>query len=180
MRPDRQLRVLLAVLAVGGIAVLASYVHGYLAYPDLRWDIWGGIPSWMRPVYAISMFGAAAGFFPFTLFVLMRIDPGRVRLGARFGYGLVVVLYGLVLAGSAAWTPLTYLMLESPSPLVWLAIRAALGVVAVASLGLLFVFLKIEQREPAAWYRLSIAGLALFCWQTVVLDALVWPYYFPL
>jgi hypothetical protein len=180
VRPDRQRNALLAVLAVGGIAVLAGYAHGYLTYPGIRWDIWGGIPSWMRPIYTISMFGAAAGYFPFTLFVVLRLDPQRVRFGSHLGYGLVLLLYGLVLAGSAAWTPLTYMMLESPSPLVWVAIRVVLGVVAAASLGLLVVFLTLEQREPAVWYRLSIAGLALFCWQTVVLDALVWPHFFPL
>lgn len=159
--------------------MLASYAHGYLTHPDIRWDIWGGIPSWLRPVYTLSMFGAALGYFPFTWFVLMRLDPGRVRFGTRLGYELLIFLYALILAGSAAWTPLTYLMLESPSPLVWHAILVALGVVAVASLGLLFAFLKLKQREPVAWYRLSLAGLALFCWQTVVLDALVWSYFFP-
>ncbi len=46
--------------------VLASYVHGYVTNPDIRWDIWGGIPSSLRPVYTVSMLGATAGFFLFT------------------------------------------------------------------------------------------------------------------
>jgi len=55
-----------------------------------------------------------------------------------------------------------------------------LAVVAVASLGLLALFLRSGQREPVTWYRLSVAGLVLFCWQTVVPDGIVWPFYFPL
>ena len=57
---------------------------------------------------------------------------------------------------------------------------AVLAVVAVASLGLLALFLRSGQREPVTWYRLSVAGLVLFCWQTVVPDGIVWPFYFPL
>jgi hypothetical protein len=176
-RPQQRLA---AVIVFGGIAVLASYVHGYVTHPDIRWDIWGGIPGALRMLYTVSMLGAAAGFFPFTLFILLRVRPDSVRFPANGGYGAFTLLYALVLAGSAAWSPLTYAMLESPSATMWLAIRVTLGVVAGASLGLLATLLALKQRESATWCRLAVMGCLLFCWQTVVLDAILWPYYFPL
>ena len=177
---SRLQRALLVVVVVGGIAVLASYFHGYLAHPDIRWDIWGGTPSALRPLYTVSMLAAAVGYIPLTLFILFGIEPSRVRLVARLGYGVFVVLYVLVLSGSAAWMPLTYCMIEVPSHVTWIAIRVTLGVVAAASLGLLLAMLRIDQRQPALWYRLAVGGCVLFCWQTVILDAVVWPHYFPL
>jgi hypothetical protein len=171
-------RALFAVLVVGGVAVLASYGQGYLAHPDIRWDIWGGIPSALRPLYTVSMFAAAVGYIPLTLFILLRLDPSRVRFAAPLGYGVFVALYALVLAGSAAWMPLTYRMIEDPSHITWIAIRVTLGIVALASISLLLALLRLDQRQPAAWYRLAVAGSLLFCWQTVVLDAIVWPHYF--
>lgn len=173
-------RVLFRVVLVGGIAVLVTYAHGFLTHPEIRWDIWGGVPASLRPLYTASMCAAAAGFFPFTLFILLRLESSHARLGADLGYGVFVPLYLLVLAGSAAWMPLTYWMIEAPSRGVWLAVLTALGLVAAASLGLLLVLLRVDQRQPVGWYRLSVAGCLLFCWQTVVLDAVVWPYFFPL
>ncbi len=176
-RPQQQLAV---VIVSGGIAVLASYAHGYVTHPDIRWDIWGGIPGALRTLYTVSMLCAAAGFFPFTLFILFRVRPDSVRFPANRGYGVFTLSYALVLAGSAAWSPLTYAMLQSPSAPIWLAIRVTLGVVAAASLGLLGALFALKQRESATWYRLAVIGCLLFCWQTVVLDAVLWPYYFPL
>ena len=170
---------LIAIIVVGGIAVLASYVHGYVTHPHIGWDIWGGVPESLRPLYTISMIGAAAGFFPFTLFILLRIDPGRYQFGPGLGYRVFLILYALVLGGSVAWMPLTYRMLEAPSIAVWTAILGALTLVACGSIGLLVGLLKVEQPRSVRWYRLAFVGCLLFCWQTVVLDAIVWTYYFP-
>lgn len=171
--------VLIGIICVGGIAVLGSYVHGYLTHPEVAWDIWGGVPESLRPVYTVSMFGAAIGFFPFTLFILLRVDPARFRFVGGQGYGAFLVLYALVLGASAAWMSLTYAMLENPSAALWTAIVIVLGIVAVGSLGILYGVLRIRHRQPVWWYRLAVVGCVLFCWQTVVLDAIVWTYYFP-
>ncbi|NLE95687.1 MAG: hypothetical protein GX600_08420 [Dehalococcoidia bacterium] len=177
---NRSRRVLLAVLVVGGLAVLSSYVYGYLAHPESRWDIWGGVPLSLRPLYTVSMFAAALGFFPFTLFFLLEVKPTDVRLPGATGYGVIVALYALALIASAAWMPLTFQMIEAPSQPVWYAIRVVLGLVALAAIGLLVALLKLRERKPVSWYRAAVVGCVLFCWQTVVLDAVLWPLYYPL
>jgi hypothetical protein len=174
----REQRLLLAVLVVGGLAVLASYVHGFLTHPDYRWAIWGGIPAEMKPVYVVSMLLATAGFFPMTTFFLLRLDARNASIAGRFGYGLVLALYAAVLVGSAAWMPLTYAMIETPTVGTWVAIRLVLGVVALGGLGLAFSLFTSNQKTPTRWYRLAILGSLFFCWQTTVLDALVWTHLF--
>jgi hypothetical protein len=170
---------LTAIVVLGGIAVLASYVYGLVTHPHIGWSIWGGVPMSLRPLYTVSMIAAASGFFFFTSFIVLRIDPPRFRMTPRLGYGVFLVLYVFVLSGSVAWMPLTYRMLEEPSMPAWIAICGALAVVACGPIGLLCGLLRVEQRHPVRWYRLAVVGCLLFCWQTVVLDAVVWTYYFP-
>ena len=177
---DREQRMLLITVVVGGILVLASYVHGFLTHPDSRWAIWGGISASLQPVYTVSMLLATVGFFPMTTFFLLRVEARSMSVAGRFGYGLVELSYAVILVGSAAWMPLTYGMIEAPSIWTWVAIRTVLGLVAIGSLGLLLALLSLKQKTRARWHRFAVLGAVFFCWQTVVLDALVWPYYFPL
>ena len=173
-------QIALAVInVIGGILVIGSYVHGIRAHPDTRDDAWGHVPARLMPVYKVSMLLAAAGYFLFTYFVLFRLDPEAVGLANAFAYGLFILLYALILFPSAVWMPLTFAMLERPSRLLWWAIRATLAVVGLASVGLLATLLVLEHAEPAVFYWLGVAGCVFFCIQTALLDAVVWPAYFP-
>jgi hypothetical protein len=166
----------LALLNVlGGIGVLASYVWG-LGDPAVAAGLWGGVPESLRPLYTVSMFAAAAGYFPFTFYVLLRLDPDRTHLGVA-AYELFFAFYLLILLPSALWLPLTAEMLAAPSAGLWWTIRLVLFAVAVGSLGVLW---SVAVATPPARGRLvAVAGCLAFCLQTVVLDALVWPAYFP-
>lgn len=169
----------LALLNVlGGIGVLASYVWG-LGDPAVAAGLWGGVPESLRPLYTVSMLFAAAGYFPMTGAVLFGLDPLRARVAGRFGYGLFLPLYALVLLPSALWLPLTLWMVESPSPLLWAAIRGTLALVAVGSLGLLASLALVRPGPQPALRILALAGAAAFCFQTVALDALLWPALYP-
>jgi hypothetical protein len=161
--------------ALGGIAVLASYVWG-LGQPAVAGGLWGGVPEGLRPLYTGSMFGAAAGYFPFTHYLLMRLDPEGTRLGGS-GYGLLFLFYGLILIPSALWLPLTAEMLAAPSDGLWWTIRTVLFGVAAGSLGILWAVVMAVPRRRGR--TLAIVGALAFCLQTVALDALVWPWFFP-
>lgn len=168
---------LVALIVLGGAAVLGSYAHG-LGRPDAA-RFWGGVPEALQPVYTFSMFGAALGFFPFTSYVLLRLDPASVRIG-RFGFPLLLGLYALILIPSALWMPLTFVMLDAPSLPLWWTIRGVLALVALGSLGLLAALLVLEPRDRGPFWAAAVAGAILFCNQTVLLDAIVWPAFFPL
>ena len=157
---------------VGGSAVLASYVWGVTA-PGVGAALWGGVPEALRPLYTVNMFAAATGYFFFTAVVLRRLvrddDP---RFAARMHR-----CYAAVLIASALWVPLTAVMLQAPSALVWALVRLDLFVVAAGTLGLF----ELVLRRGAASARerwLALLGLLPFALQTVVLDALVWPAFF--
>ena len=172
-------RRMLWINALGGGAVLASYAHGIASNPLTRGDVWGGVPDSLRPLYTVSMLAAAAGYFAFSYFVLFRLDPARTHIGNRFGFGAFNALYGLILVPSALWMPLTFAMLANPSGELWWAIRATLGLVGIGSLGLVAALLAVQSPGATGARWVAVLGSAAFCFQTAILDALVWPAFFP-
>jgi hypothetical protein len=70
--------------------------------------------------------------------------------------------------------PLTFVMIESPSAGTWLAIRLVLYLVGLSSLGLLAALLTLKPRGKSWAHWLAVAGIIGFCFQTAILDALVW------
>jgi hypothetical protein len=164
---------------IGGTAVLASYAYGLATHPLTRADLWGGVPDPLRPFYTVNMFLAAAGYFAFSYFVFFRLDPSETRIGSRVGFNAFNVLYTLILVPSALWLPLTFAMLESPSAQLWWAVRLTLGLVGIGSVGLFAALAVVKSPRTAGARGAALIGSALFCLQTAVLDALVWPAFFP-
>ena len=70
-------------------------------------------------------------------------------------------------------------MVESPSTLLWWLIKVDLATVALGSAGLLATLCFLDAEKRAGGHALAVLGLLAFCLQTVVLDAIVWPLYFP-
>ena len=179
--PDRSgsalRRLFVALNVLGGIAVLGSYAHGILTHPDPG-AAWGGVPEGLRGFYGVSMLCAAAGYFLMTGYVLYGLDTARTQIGP-FGWGLFPLLYALILFPSALWMPLTFAYLAAPSPGLWLAVRGVLFLVGVGSVGVLLALLAVRPGASRFAWALAVAGAAAFVLQTAVLDALVWPAYFP-
>ncbi len=175
-----QRRTLAGINVIGGLAVLGSYAWGIATHPGSAGDVWGGVPAGLQPVYTVSMLTAAVGYFAFTYFVFFRVDPEDARIGSSGAYPLLNGLYALILFPSALWMPLTFAMLDGPDGTLWLAIRVVLAAVGIGSVGLLLALLALRPRRPAWAYWLAIVGLSAFCLQTALLDALVWPAFFPL
>lgn len=151
-----------------------SYVHGLVTHPGAREGLWGGIPEALKPLYSVSMILAAAGFFLFTGFILFRVDPEERN--ARFT--VFPLLYALILIPSALWLPLTFAVMEHPSTLLWCAVRVDLLFVGLGSIGLFPALFAFRPRKRDLFFTLALLGLTFFCLQTLVLDALVWPYFF--
>jgi hypothetical protein len=171
-------RSLIWLNALGGAAVLLSYAWGIGASAGLGASLWGGVPESARWIYTVNMFLAAAGYFLFTPYILFRLPPDTTLVAGRFRYGLFHVLYALVLLPSALWLPLTAHMIGEPSAAAWLAVRIDLALVALGSLGLLASLLALSPDAPRGrtW---AVIGTIPFCLQTAVLDAIVWPAFFP-
>ncbi|MBW2541676.1 MAG: hypothetical protein JRF15_06260 [Deltaproteobacteria bacterium] len=175
---NARVRSLIALNAIGGIAVLTSYALGLFSDSSVGAELWGGVPEGLRPLYTVNMFLAAAGYFLFTPYILFKLDPEKTRIAGRFGYGMFHVLYALVLFPSAIWLQLTEAMIAQPSAWMWAAVRVDLALVGLGSLGLLVSLLTLN--APVTRGRaLAVLGLLPFCLQTAVLDATVWPIFFP-
>ena len=172
-------RALVLINLFGGIAVLGSYAFCLMSYPEQAGDFWGGIPDGLRPVYTVNMLLAAAGYFAFTFFLMYRLKPATSGGGGRFGLGTFNALYALILIPSALWMPLTFAMLEAPSDALWWAIRLTLAAVGIGSLGLLAGLLAVRPSPPSLAHKLAVVGSLAFSFQTAILDAAVWPAFFP-
>ena len=154
---------------IGGVAVLASYVL-WLGNPSNDGGaLWGAIGSAGRALYTISMVAAAAGYFAFAPY-LLRGDP------ARLPFARVNLLFALILFPSALWMPLAFEYLDAPSHALWWAMRLDLLVTGLASAGLAWTLWRTS--PPSRARTLACAGSLAFTFQTLVLDALVWPLFF--
>jgi hypothetical protein len=174
----KQQKFLLAIVLIGGVAVLGSYALGILAIQNATQILWGDVPKIIRSFSTLGMFTGALGFFAYTFFILFKLNPDNTRIYSRFGYEIFKFLYIAILIPSALWLPLTFLAVQNNNSIVlWLA-RLDLIVVAAASILLLLALLYTQPRKPAWAYRLALVGSIFFCVQTVLLDAILWGYFF--
>jgi hypothetical protein len=169
----------LALNAIGGIAVLTSYVLGLSGEASLGDALWGGVPEAIRPLYTANMLLAAAGYFLFTPYIALRLigQGASARVGPQ--PHVFHLLYALVLIPSALWLPLTERMVLDPGAGLWLAVRLDLALVGIGALGLLAVLWRLPADAPAG-RRWALLGLIPFCVQTALLDAVLWPAWYPL
>lgn len=181
-----------ALNVVGGSAVLASYVL-WLGNPSNdAGALWGTIGGAGRALYTVSMLAAAAGYFAFAPFLLFRadrtplvLDAGVLATSPRHGarppltFHRVNLLLTLVLLPSALWMPLAFEYLDAPSPGLWIAMRTGLLITGLASAGIVHAVWCAGDGSHARARRLALAGALAFTFQTLVLDALVWPRCFP-
>jgi len=176
MEPVRRRMLLINVL--GGVAVLGSYAYCLATNPETRGQLWGDVPEWLQPAYTVSMLSAAVGYFLFTHHLFFRCDPRHSRVGG-FDLDIFNAIYFGILAPSALWMPLTFGMLNSPSSATWILIRIDLGLVGISSLALIAALGRLNTKAPAWSYWLAMLGSIAFAVQTGLLDALVWPAFFP-
>lgn len=161
-----------AINVVGGAAVLASYVL-WLGNPSNdAGALWGTIGGAGRALYTVSMLAAASGYFAFAPFLLRHGDR------APLTFHRLDLLLVLVLLPSALWMPLAFEYLDAPSRGLWVTMRAGLLITGGASAAIVHAVWSVRDAPPRA-RRLALAGALAFTFQTLVLDALVWPNAFP-
>lgn len=173
-RPQAALAVL---IVLGGFPVLGSYALAFTYSPEVREALWGDIPQILLRPYVACMLLAAAGFFPFTYQLLLT--PAPEALGRRRPYAVLLGLYALVLIPSALWLPLTARYILAPEGTLWWTIRGVLALVGLGSSGLVVVLWILARRRGGVLAWLALVGGFFFWLQTAVLDAIVWPFYFP-
>ncbi len=173
-------QLILAVInLIGGAAVVGSYIQGIRSHPETRGQAWGGVPAGLKPAYTVSMLTAAAGYLAFMYFAFFAAKTDQIESLGGGGFWILYPICAGILIPSALWMPLTYNMIDRPTATKWVIIRLVLGMVGVSALVLLVSLIVLEPREPAAAYWAAVIGVVFFCIQTALLDALVWPVYFP-
>jgi len=170
--------ILLAIMAVGGAAVIGSYIHGFATHPGSAETLWGGVSGGLRIINYCIMILAALGFFAFSYWLFFRLNPDDVQIAGKFGFWIFDVIFLVILIPSILWMPLTYAYLANPSTALWISIRVVLALVGVGALGLLWAIVTISPRETGLAYWFAFSGAIAFCLQTTVLDTFIWPVLF--
>jgi len=147
---------------IGGISVLGSYAWGLTTQPDPM-RLWGQISPSVQGPYSACMPFAALGYL--IVLAYTHIRPHRRMIMAM----TVMLLF------STIWMPLCFAVLDHG----WhtAGVQGVLAATAVASLMMLVHAATDPVRD-----RLRIAacvGATAFCVQTVLLDAIIWPRFFP-
>ena len=179
MTLDREQKSLIALNVLGGTAVLASYVLAFVYSSEIRTGLWGGVPESLRVLYTPCMFVAAAGYFPFSYLLIMRTSADELATLVGWPYRTLHLAYALILIPSAAWLPLTAQMLAAPSSGLWWTIRVVLLLVAAGATALLVALIAIARKRGGVLPWVAVAGCTAFWFQTAILDATIWPAYFP-
>jgi hypothetical protein len=163
----------LLINILGGIAVIGSYILGFRSRADAFTVLWGGVPERIRVFYTVGMVLAALGYFAFGIYLLI-LAPGEISVFGRFGFGMLGLIFLLILLPSALWMPLTLLAVTRASrALAWL-VRADLALVGAGSLALFLALWNLQAPRLGWLHLIAVMGSLAFCLQTVVLDAIIW------
>jgi hypothetical protein len=171
---------LLIINGIGGGAVIGSYILGFKNTPNAGDALWGGVPSWLRPIYTVSMVLSALGYFAFISFILFGLAPEEVQIANRFGFSLFHIIFLGILVPSALWMPLTSAFIANPGTALWIGVRTVLVLTGLFSCVLVWSLLSLQPRDPGFFFWLAVAGSAYFAFHTAVLDMLLWPALFRL
>jgi len=93
MHMHKQQKFLLAIILIGGVAVLDSYAWGILAIQNATQILWGDVPAIIRSFSTVGMFTGALGFFAYSFYILFKLKPDDTRIYSRFGYTIFNYLY---------------------------------------------------------------------------------------
>ena len=168
---------LILIHILGGSSVLVSYALWLFVLSFDGAALWGGVPSALQPLYTSNMFLAAGGYFMFATLLLFRYPMEPI---GRLDHSTLHLVSVCILFPSAFWLPLTAAYVAHPNLWIWVAIRASLFLVGGGSLVLMWVIYQIP-KEQFLWHRrLALVGGFFLTFQTFLLDALIWPAFFPI
>ncbi len=165
--------VLLVVIALGGIAVIGSYVVGLKGKAGASDAAWGGVPAKVRPLYGVSMILSAIGFLAVLYYIFLELAPDDVVIGS-FGFYIFFPIFVVILVPSVFWLPLSKYYLQKPGAGRFAAVQVVLLLVGLASIALAWALFALEVESRAVAFGFAAVGACYFAFHTFVLDALVW------
>jgi hypothetical protein len=166
--------VLLVVIALGGAAVVGSYVVGLRGKAGASEALWGGVPAKIRPVYGVSMVLSGIGFLAVLYYIFFKLDPPGVVIWDRWGFDLFFPIFITILVPSALWMPLSKMYVKRPSTATWVLVRVVLFLVGLASIELAWAFFALDVKARGVAYWLATAGSCYFAFHTFIIDAVLW------
>ena len=161
---------LVGVTILGLIGVGVSYYLGMRSMPNGLADLWGNTPESVKPLYYITTSLAFIGFALAFIFIVFKTD--------LFNYYPISRSVIVILVAAMLWMPYVAEMATDPTSFTWMKIRISLLLVG---LGAWFFFRRMwlmSGEEYGVWKKLAVVGSGIFFFHTMVMDAILWPYYY--
>ena len=160
------------VFVLGGICVLWSYRWVWRQKQQRRGLLWGRTPEPLRGIWVFTGTLTALSFLYLTWYAAFDDDADQIDLPQ------LIAAYALFLVSATLWAPVTFHAIDARrdrAPL-WPSVMVVLNLVctAAAATWMVVVFLWHEEN------RTFVVVFASACMvvQHVVMDMLLWAYYF--
>ncbi len=164
----KQFFILVNIIGLIGISI--SYYFGLSEMPNGIHDLWGNTPISIRPIYYITTSLAFIGIVLSFIFVVFKTD--------LFNYYPISRSIIVIMVASMLWLPYTADMIQEPTSYTWIKIRIALLLVGLGSWFFFRRMWLMGNKEHKNWKKTAVIGSGLFFFHTMVMDALIWPYFF--
>jgi len=160
-------KLIFIIVILGPCVLLSYYIAAQFNTKGID-ALWGNIPEHIKVYYPIGMLVATIGFFPFTYLTVFKSSNPRQY----------ILPYLLVLIPSILWMPMTVSYINDSNEFIWLCIRIVLLLVAIGAI-LIYMRMKVEfKADKSTVYLFALIGILGFIGHTLLLDGLLWPYYF--
>jgi len=135
-------------------------------------DLWGKIDYPLRYFYYVSMILSAIGFLIVLYYLYLTNDLTELNSN------MIFYLLALIIILSMFWMPLSVDYLKKNNYLLGASIVILLLIIGILSFGTLYQLFLIKEKKFKITHILSLIGMGYFTFHTLVLDAIVWSYYF--
>ena len=165
-----------SLFCIGLLGTLLLYSYYYYGTTNKKNadKLWGGINSYLKTFYIISMCLSAIGFLTLLSYLFKSTSLTSLQ-ASHIVIGLVcIIIFSLF------WMPLSlyYLKNGSSSLSIQYTIIAVLLSVAFASLYSLTLINNIKEKTNTIHKQIAVIGMSYFFFHTFVLDSLLWSYNF--
>ena len=156
-----------------GITVLLSYIWGAYAAEDPS-ALWGEMPEQYITYIICSMFIAAIGYILYSLYIAYGREISLLER-PFYKYNLN---YIILLISASLWMPLTVFYVDTSSSIYWILLVISLYIVGFMSCYMTYLLIKSTPTNNNNWKFFSILGSIWFTFHTLILDAMLWVFYF--
>ena len=164
-------KVYIFILAILGIILLYSYYYFFKNDNNSK-KLWGRIKGNLLNIYYVSMLLSTLGFLLLFYYIVTSNNFTKNNINLIFGLLIAIIVISMF------WMPLSLYYVKNKSELIKYLIILVLFLVALATLYLLYVLKKIDDKYNELSKNLGLIGMTYFFIHAFLFDTITWSYNF--